>query len=75
MSYALEGGTNLAAHVGHRVSVTGTLMPMPNAGAAAPGAASGSSSAAGRSAHMTPKLQVNSVQMISTECPSGGSSR
>jgi len=73
MSYALEGGTNLAAHVGHRVSVTGTLSPMAHAGAAASAASaatSGDGSVAGRMAGTTPKLQVSSIQMISTDCPS-----
>jgi hypothetical protein len=57
-TYALEGGTNLAAHVGHRISITGTLAPM------------GGAAAATATAKPNPRLQVASMQMISTDCPS-----
>jgi hypothetical protein len=61
-TYALEGGSNLAPHVGHRISITGTLAPMSGAAGAAAGAAASG-------ARPNPRLQVASMQMISTDCP------
>ena len=65
MSYELVGGTNLKAHMGHKVEVTGTMSKMdmdsmakmdPMAKDKAP-------------ADKAMKLNVSSVKMISATCP------
>jgi hypothetical protein len=56
-TYNLVGGTNLKAHVGHKVEVTGTLAkPDPTAKPAGPDAPRGT-------------LNVSNVKMVSTTCP------
>jgi len=84
-SFILEpaASVNLTPHVGHRVSVTGTIQPlsMGAGGGAATGVTNREDGATGRAgaatataagarpSSMTPRLQVSAVQMISTECP------
>lgn len=74
-SYALhaDASVDLAAHVNHKVAITGTIAPgaaTSSAGAppattpAQPGAASPMSAS-----DMTPSLKVTSVKMISATCP------
>ena len=73
-SYALhaDASVDLAAHVNHKVAITGTIPPgaakssgAPSATApATPGAASPMSAS-----DMTPALKVTSVKMISATCP------
>ena len=58
-TYNLVGGTNLKAHVGHRVEITGT-MAKPDTAAAKPPA--GGAMPAGT-------LNVGNVKMVSTSCP------
>lgn len=84
-SFVLEpaASVNLTPHVGHRVSVTGTIQPMSmGAGGGATtgltnredgttgraGAAGATTTAAARPGGMAPHFQVSSVQMISTDC-------
>jgi len=56
-TYNLVGGTNLKAHVGHRVEVTGTLAkPDPSAKPAGADAPRGT-------------LNVTNVKMVSSTCP------
>jgi hypothetical protein len=73
-SYKLTGGTNLAAHVGHQIEVTGTIAPSSGAttgtssGTSTPSTTGTSSSASGMS-HAAQTLNVSSVRMISASCP------
>lgn len=68
MTYRLSGGTDLKAHVGHKVQVTGTMGKMDSSQAGAmdkdrPAATSDK-------AMMKPgNLTVTSVTMISATCP------
>ena len=78
MTYMLDGGTNLAANVGKRVEVKGTLVSGASAasgsGAAGPGtatsgSASGSATGAGTSGTMaTQRLRVTSVREVAGNC-------
>jgi hypothetical protein len=77
MSYMLDGGTNLAANVGKRVEVKGTLVAGTAASAPSGGGASGASSgvasgsatgAGGSSAMATQRLRVASVREIGGDC-------
>lgn len=57
-TYNLVGGTNLKAHVGHKVEVTGTMGKPDAAGKPAPGGAAPAGT-----------LNVSDVKMVSTSCP------
>ena len=57
-TYNLLGGTNLKAHVGHRVEVTGTVAK-PDAAAKPPAGAE----------TIRGTLNVSNVKMVSTTCP------
>jgi hypothetical protein len=57
-SYNLVGGTNLKAHVGHKVEVTGTMAKPDAAAKPAPGGTAPAGT-----------LNVSDVKMVSTSCP------
>lgn len=68
-TYQLTGDTSqLSAHVGHEVEITGSTAP-----AEAPSAAAGS--AGSSSQNNQPTLSVSSMKHISNTCTSGGSSQ
>lgn len=79
MTYELDGGTNLKAHLGHKVDVTGTMdkKAMDHGAMAKPGApadkmASTDKDKAGAMAHtgmMAGKIKVTAVKMVSATCP------
>ena len=65
-TYRLDAtDTQLAAHINHKVEVTGTLEEGPASGATAeaPAGTTGSARAA------TPRLKVESVKMVAATCP------
>jgi hypothetical protein len=67
-SYALDGSdSDLKKHVGHKIEVTGTIVPP----SAASSSATSTTAAASASSSMTPeRLKVSSVRMISADCSS-----
>ena len=62
MSYALMGGADLAAHVGHKVAVTGTVAKETTGAKPIP-------EAHDKTAMKPATLNVASVKMISATCP------
>jgi hypothetical protein len=74
-TWNLKGGTDLANHVGHRISVTGKRAMASSSGATATSGAAGATATgpAGTSGSASPSsartLEVASVKMISATCP------
>jgi len=65
----LQGGTNMAQHVGQQVEITGRLAQGSSSGAAsASGSGSQSSSVGTTGTSSSPTLQVSSVRTISNTC-------
>jgi hypothetical protein len=61
-TYALDAtDTQLAAHLNHKVEVTGTIEESPSSGAA--------SGTTGMAKSAAPKLKVESVKMVAATCP------
>lgn len=80
MTYELDGGTNLKAHLGHKVDVTGTMdkkAMMDHDAMAKPGAPAdkmGSmdkdkTGAMASKGMMAGKIKVTAVKMVSATCP------
>jgi hypothetical protein len=68
MSYALVGGNKLQAHLGHKVTITGTLekpgpKPAERTEASVPPASGATQEVEGGT------LRVQSLKMVSTKCP------
>lgn len=68
MSYELVGGTNLKAHVGHKVEVTGSMAKMDGDAMPKSGTTAKEKMAAGHDMQAM-KLNVSSVKMVSATCP------
>jgi hypothetical protein len=68
ISYELVGGTNLKAHVGHKVEVTGTMAKM-DAGAMAKTGTMAKDKMPSDQDMQSMKLNVASVKMVSATCP------
>jgi hypothetical protein len=60
-----DPSNKLAAHVGHKVEVTGTLAPAAGATASASAGAGGATASVSRPAG---RLEVSDVKMISADC-------
>lgn len=71
MSYALEGGENLKAHLGHKITVTGMVDKMGSMSADKPGMTKPMpEGTAGAAKDMkTGTLKVDAVKMVSATCP------
>lgn len=72
MSYQLVGGTNLKAHLGHKVEVMGTLSKMDMDMAAKkdmPNRMEKDKTTADKGMMKSMKLNVSSMKMISATCP------
>lgn len=69
MTYTLSGATDLKAHVGHKVAVTGTMGKMDHMGKADAGDTAKYPAATADKAMKTATLAMTSVTMISATCP------
>jgi hypothetical protein len=69
--WKLQGGSNLEAHVGHKVQVTGTSDWDGSEAQRSPAAAAGTTApGAGATAAIAPRtLDVQAVRMVASSCP------
>ncbi len=69
MSYELVGGTNLKAHMGHKIEVVGSMSKMDMDHMAKMDKTTGKDKAMSDADMKAMKLNVSSVKMISATCP------